>query len=450
MVSAEKKTIQPAQKKLTFWDLTFIASGLTIGAGVVTIVGQAIGVTGPSAWLSYLMAIIWGFCICLPYLFIGSAIVVKGGLYSVVEQLLSKRLSGIFGVALLLNAINLALFSSATGAYINSLFPGVNIKLIALITLTLFYAINMLGIDIFVKVQRALTVILIAALFAFGLYGLFNIRQPEVFAFTSPTFFKGGWDGFLGGATLLLFSTVAYQQVVNFGGNAIDSKRDIPRAMLATVGIITVLYLLVAITAAGVLPIEEVANKPLTLVAKSMFSFPVAVAFVCMGPIMALVTTLNGNFANFSRPLLQTAADGWLPASFAKTNKRGAPVVLFTLIFIVALVPILFDLNVNDITRNFVLITNISSFFIFLCAWNIPRRAPDAWKNSKLNKIPKPVYYAIMVISGLLLAYSTYIQVRNLNISVVIVTVVIYAVIIGLTQFRYQKGLVKFGDDSKN
>ena len=70
-------------------ELTSLAAGQVIGAGVVTLVGQAIGVTGRSVWLAYATAILLGFCIIFPYIMLSSMIRVKGGNYTFVSTILA-------------------------------------------------------------------------------------------------------------------------------------------------------------------------------------------------------------------------------------------------------------------------------------------------------------------------------------------------------------------------
>ena len=66
-------------RKLKLTDLVAISSGQVIGAGVITLIGTAIGVAGMSAWLAYGAAIFVGFLSILPFIFISSTTVLQGG-----------------------------------------------------------------------------------------------------------------------------------------------------------------------------------------------------------------------------------------------------------------------------------------------------------------------------------------------------------------------------------
>ena len=59
--------------------LVALALGTVVGAGVVTLTGQAIAVTGRSAWLAYLIATVAGFLMIVPYALLGNCMIPKGG-----------------------------------------------------------------------------------------------------------------------------------------------------------------------------------------------------------------------------------------------------------------------------------------------------------------------------------------------------------------------------------
>ena len=212
--------------------------------------------------------------------------------------------------------------------------------------------------------------------------------------------------------------------------------------MVITLIAITIVYPLIAIVAGGLLPVEEAANQPLTVIASAMWSRPLVILFVIAGPLAALVTTLNGNFAGYGVPLIGAAEDGWFPKFMAKKNKYGAPYVFLTLGCVIALVPILVGYDISSIIRNMVIIFNVNTFFIFLAVFNMPRKFPEQWKNSKLH-LPSLVYYTLMTIAGILTLASIFLQLANLNLFVVLFTAALYVVIMLYALYRYKKGYVK-------
>lgn len=76
-------------------ELYALAIGQVIGAGVITLIVPAIKMTGYSAWLAYFVAILMGFVMILPFVFISSTLRLGGGNYSMLCDLSSPRTSGI-------------------------------------------------------------------------------------------------------------------------------------------------------------------------------------------------------------------------------------------------------------------------------------------------------------------------------------------------------------------
>ena len=231
--------------KMGLFGLTATAVGTTVGAGVVTLVGRAVSVTGGSTWLAYLVAILWGAVTVLPFAFVSSALRVEGGNYSTILNLGGRRLAGIYVCSSILMALNWATFGVGLSDYLSAYMPSINKTVIAATCILLFYGLNLLGISAFEKVQSIMTVMLVLMLVFFGLYGLPRIHT-EIFDFHNPTFFSGGMEGFCEAAGMFLYSTVTYQILLNFSGRAKKPKKLIPLAMLLCMLIIIVMICIIS------------------------------------------------------------------------------------------------------------------------------------------------------------------------------------------------------------
>lgn len=430
-----------AKPGLTLKDLTSLAAGQVIGAGVVTLVGQAIGLTGRSVWLAYATAIIMGFCIILPYILLSSMIRVKGGNYTFVAAILGDRWGGMYGMAFTLNMLACGMFGLSMGTYLNSIMPGVPIVPTAIVMVTLFWLANILGINFMAKLQNIMSIFLFLGLGLFIVVGLFHL-QPGTLNFSSPDFFTGGGDGFFNAVILLVFSCTGHSFVVAFSKEANNAKRDVPYAIIFATLIILFLYTSIAVVASGILPIDQVAGKPLTDVARHMMSEPLAYAFVIGGPIMALATTLNSSFSAFSRPFHQMTNDGWFPEMLKQTNKGGAPVRILTLMYAIAIIPIILGLDIRSITGNVVLIGRIGDVVAIIAVMRLPQILPDAWEN-RYFRIPKPAFYALMVFCLCVTVFCIVLSMRSIQLTQVVVTVVLIAVFFIYATMRQKSGKVK-------
>ena len=137
-----------SKKGLSLMDLVAISAGQVIGAGVITLIGPAISETGLSAWLAYAAAIIMGFLSILPFILISSTLVLKGGEYSIVLNMLGEKIAGIYSVAFITQCLSLSLLGSSMGIYINSIFPNINAQLVGICAVSVFYILNLSGTNV--------------------------------------------------------------------------------------------------------------------------------------------------------------------------------------------------------------------------------------------------------------------------------------------------------------
>lgn len=425
---------------LSLRDLTSLAAGQVIGAGVVTLVGQAIGLTGRSVWLAYATAILMGFCIIFPYILLSSMIRVKGGNYTFVAAILGDQWGGMYGMAFTLNMLACGMFGLSMGSYLNSILPWVPVIPTAIIMITIFWIANILGVNFIAKLQNIMTIFLMLGLGLFIVVGLFQL-QPGTLNFGSPDFFTGGGKGFFEAVILLVFSCTGQSFVVAFSKDANNAKRDVPFAIIFATVIILILYTSIAIVASGILPIDEVAGRPLTDVARHMMSEPLAYAFVIGGPIMALATTLNSSFSAFSRPFHQMTNDGWFPKTLKDTNKSGSPYKILTLMYFIAIIPILFGLNIRSITGNVVLIGRIADIVAIIAVIRLPSVLPDAWEN-RYFRLSKPVFYVLMTFSLCVTIFCIGLSLRTIQTTQIIVTAVLVVAFFLYATLRKNAGKV--------
>ena len=386
------------KKGLGLFALTALAAGQVIGAGVVTLTGISIGITGHSAWLAYGAAVIMGFFLIVPHLLLGSMIRVKGGAYTFVAALLGETWGGIYGMIFTMNVFATGMIGLGFGMYFNALFPGSSPAAVAVITITVFYIFNLLGVNFMSKIQNILTSVLICGLLLFVLCGAGRL-QGEVFNVKAPGFFPGGSEGFLAAVILLVFSCTGYSFVLAYSREADNPKRDVPYAMLITAGIIFLFYTSIALVASGVLPLREAAGKPLTAVAKEIMPLPLYYAFVVCGPLMAIATTLNSSFTVFSRPFHQMAEDGWFSPELARTNRYNSPYLILTIIYIIAVTPIIAGFSIQAITANTVLIGRLGEMIAILAVFSLPRKLPEAWNGRHFKGLSRPLFFVLLSIS---------------------------------------------------
>lgn len=334
-------------------ELYALAIGQVIGAGVITLIVPAIKMTGYSAWLAYFVAILMGFVMILPFVFISSTLRLGGGNYSMLCDLSSPRASGVFAYMYLTQCLSLSLFGASAAAYLGDIIPALNSHwarvIVGVTLLTFFYVVNLMGVDIMAKAQKMMTWLLIAALILFAIVGIFKMKLP-IFDFSDPNFAINGWGitfnngqisgGFLGAVLLFVYSTQGYYMTTAYGRDSKDARKDIPFVLLLCVPTLCILYVGVAMAGVGVMSVEEYGNSTtLVFAAQRIFPTWLFYFFIIGGPIMALLSTLNSSFAYNSITIGQSCDDGWLPKSFGKKNKSGARPYILTFMYVVGIIP---------------------------------------------------------------------------------------------------------------
>ncbi|MDR2795255.1 MAG: APC family permease [Spirochaetaceae bacterium] len=429
------------KKGLGLPSLVALAAGQVIGAGVVTLVGTAVAVTGQAVWLAYAGAVLMGFFIILPYLVLSSMIRVKGGSYTFVATLLGEKMGGLFGMAFTMNVFATGMIGLGFGQYFAALFPGANVRAVAVITISVFFLFNLAGVNFMSKIQNILSTTLIVGLLLFVVTGAGKL-QPAAFDFSRADYFSNGAKGFFSAIVLLVYSCYGYSFVVAYSKEAEKPKRDIPFAMIITAGILLVLYAAIALIDSGVLPVAEVAGKPLTAVAREIMPLPVYYAFVIGGPLMAIATTLNSSFTVFSRPFHQMTDDGWFPKGLARTNRAGSPYLILTIIYAIAIAPIVFGFSIQMITTNTVLIGRVADVVAVCAVMTLPSKLPDAWENRYFKRMSKGFFYFLMGLSLAVMLLCIALSFNSMARSNVIVTLGLVVVFFLYTTLRQKTGKV--------
>ena len=101
-----------AEKKLSKYDLLALSVGQVIGAGVITLIGPAINMTGRSAWISYLLAVLLGAIVTLPYTIAASTLKFNGGEYYLNVRLGGTLKGGMYITAYITQAISVSLMGT--------------------------------------------------------------------------------------------------------------------------------------------------------------------------------------------------------------------------------------------------------------------------------------------------------------------------------------------------
>ncbi len=417
-------------------ELFSIAIGQIIGAGIMALTGVAIGMTGRSVNLSFILASIFILILSIPIIFLGSTIRMRGGQYTQAAIFMGKSFAGMYIIIFILANISIAMYALSFADYFVAIIPGVNTKLVATIVLTLVFVTNYFGIKEAAKLQIFLLTVLVSAMIMFVLFGMPNI-QPGYF--TNPGFTTSGAVGVLTAGALLSFATGGATAVVNVGAEAKNPTKDIPFVMICSTLVVVIIYAFMATVAAGVLPIEEVANQPLTLVAKEILPAPLYIYFVVGGGMFALATTLNAQTGWVTKPVMQACVDGWFPKSLAELHpKHKTPYKLLGIFYLIGLIPILTGFNIEYIANMSMVLNLVALGIITVGVIKLPKLFAKQWEASPF-KVKTSTFTFLIVLSVLVTIVQVLLLMASMDTTTVIGNLVFFVFAFAFGKIRSKK-----------
>jgi APA family basic amino acid/polyamine antiporter len=310
------------KKRINFFGLVSIFVGVNIGGALFSLTNLAADITGPSLPLAMFIASIPVILALVPYSMFSSAWPTTSATYRY-SQLFSPPLAFIHMFTLLLCIIagGQPLFAYTFGKYFNELvnFPPV---WTGVIVFTLFYIVNLLGIKFTTILQGLLFIILMAALILY-----FGMGVPHVESVNFSPLFPNGIGRFFAASGILFTFCAGGLFVIDVGGEVIDASRRYKSALLTSMIIVVVTYLLLHVVTVGSVSWHTLKEQgTLIEVAKSFMGQGFLTFFVIGGALLACATTINMIFTIISRGLMVVSSEGLLPAFLGRVNKRfGTP-----------------------------------------------------------------------------------------------------------------------------
>lgn len=356
--------------------------GILIGAGIFKVTSEAGALTGPSVILSYLVLMPAILATSVPYAaFISTPLGREPG----GEYLHISRTFGGFGIAFVGSWLKIiayigaaAYLAGALADYVIRLIgpqfeTALSHQLLAAGSLLFFYAIHVVGVRWFGRLQVAMCLLLGLSIVVLVIPGLFAIRASNY----SP-FLTHGLSGFAWSLIPLFFSYAGFESLAQTAGETKDSTRRLPLVFLKGITVTALIFVLMSIVAFGVLPLSQLqaSSTPMSEVASTYLPWGAA-SLVTLGAIMAITTSLNPSLIVPSRLALTFVEDGLAPRWLGAVNRRTAtPIRALTLNLAAALLLLL--------TRQLSLALNIAVFALILlyCLHSaafllLPRRNPE-------------------------------------------------------------------------
>lgn len=403
--------MSPSKKSLKrvvgTWMLALYGIGNIVGAGVYVLVGKIAEPAGYLAILAFLIAALVAFCAALSYAELASRFPVSAGVAVYLhEAFKAKYVSTIIGLML----VGAGIVSSATllkgfAGYFEQL-TGIDPWMSITVASVLLLLVMLKGIKESVGMAALLTIVEVGGL-VFLVGSIMAAKPDAVATFTEGfsasigSFEATSFAAIISAAFIAFYAFVGFEDMVNIAEEVKNPQRAFPRAILVSMAVVTVLYLVVTIAALGVLTpaVLGSSDAPLADVFTAATGNEATIIIV-----ISLLATINGVLVNVimgSRFLYGMANRGWIPAWFSKVSRWHIPARSTVSVGIIALIAALL-LPIEQLAQT----TSLLLLCVFL-AVNVSliviRRRQSSSKDP-LKMSPNFIPWAGAIASALLLA----------------------------------------------
>lgn len=312
-------------RSVGLWQLTFYGSGTILGAGIFVVVGEVLGQAGRLTPLAYVLAGVVAITSALSFAELGARIPTAGGPVDYLERAFHTRWlgSGAGWMLMVANTVSAATIVTGFVAYLNS-FASVPGWMATVALVLVLGGVSIAGMKQSAWMMTATTIIGIVTLVAvlWALRATLSEAPAELLVGLGAKSGSGSGDlgGLFAGAILAVYSFIGFGDMAQTAEEVRDVKRTLPRAMMISLVIVFVFYLLIASALVGTRQLSAIADAPAPLVKAVELSgwpgMPIAVA--------SLFVIVNGALTQIiaaSRLLLDIARDGrGAPGIFARVS----------------------------------------------------------------------------------------------------------------------------------
>ena len=424
------------RKDLNWWDLTVFGVSVVIGAGIFTITASTAGnITGPAIALSFVIAAITCGLAALCYAEFASTLPVAGSAYTFSYATFGEFIAWIIGWDLILEfAVAAAVVAKGWSSYLGTVFgfgggtmdfAGLQLDWGALLIIAFVTAILAWGTKLSAKVSLVITVIKVSVVLLVVAVGAFYIKSANYTPFIPPAESGGGsgteqsllslitgaegsnygWYGLLAGASIVFFAFIGFDIVATTAEETKNPQRDVPRGILASLAIVTVLYVAVAVVLTGMVhytDLKAAGEKANLATAFSENGVDWAAKVISIGALAGLTTVVIVLVLGQTRVLFAMCRDGLLPRAMAKTGPHGTPVRITVLVgVLVAIAASVFPMGKLEEMVN---IGTLFAFVLVSAGVIVLRRSrPDLQRGFRVPWVPLLPIAAILACVWLML-----------------------------------------------
>ncbi|MEU6672752.1 amino acid permease [Streptomyces sp. NPDC046853] len=347
------------KRTMGLFQLVCFGVGAIVGTGIFVGLSDSVAEAGPAVAVSYFLAAVTCIFTAFSFAELGGAIPVSGSSYSFAYASLGERTAFLVGWCLLLEyGVSVSAVAVGWSQYLNELLesltgwhlpdalsagPGEGgaVNLPAVIVILLAAVLLVRGIRESARATAAMAVLKIGILLLFLAIAFTAFKAGNLTPFAGA-----GASGITAGASLAFFSFIGFDAITTAGEEVKNPRRNIPIAILVCIGVVTLLYVAVALGAIGALGADAVADKPaaLSLVVNEVTDSAVGGGIIAFGAVVAIASVVLAVMYGQTRILMSMSRDGLIPRVFERVSpKTSTPVANTWIVAAVFAVPAAFS-----------------------------------------------------------------------------------------------------------
>ena len=396
------------KRDLGVWGAASIGIGAIIGTGIFVLLGVAAGLAGPSVIFSFIIAGVTALLTGLSSAELSSFITEEGGSYIYTTKAFGKFPGFVIGW---IKSFDYIVGSSAVSIGFASYFtyflhiPPIQSIIVTIATVwpIILMMLNLKGMKEASGANLGLVVLKVTALVLFiavGAYYLFYNPNPSNY----QPFFPNGIKGMLSGAAIIFFAFIGFNTVTMVAEEVKDPQKNVPKAVLLSFAVCTLLYIGVSLVAVGLVnwQILGQSTAPVELALTHATNNFWLLEFVAISALFATTSVILSSIIGGSRALFSMSRQEVIPKIFSRISKNGIP--YFTVIISgisISLIIIVSSGNLAQLASIFNFGTLLTFIFINLSLLQLRRTRPDANRRFKVPFYPITPILGIISCAGL-------------------------------------------------
>lgn len=320
-------------RSLSTLDLTLMGIGAIIGAGVFVLTGIAAATkAGPAIVLSYIFAGFAAMFAALAYAELAASIGGAGSAYSYAYAGFGELLAWIIGWDLLLEyTMSVATVAIGWSGYVNNLLQSLHINLpidlvkdpadggviniLAVLIIMSLTLLLCLGVKLSARLNAVVVFIKLLTIAVFIIVASTNVNVHNW-----NNFMPFGFNGVMQGAALVFFAYIGFDALSTAVEEAMTPQRSIPIAIITSLVICTIIYIVVSALLTGIVPYQTLNVRSPVSDALLRLGHTTASGLIAAGAIAGLTTVMLVMFYGLTRIVLAISRDGLLPLAISKIN----------------------------------------------------------------------------------------------------------------------------------